>query len=146
MTSAVPTALASSAGEVTIVAKFFKRWLISSLVLVALASGVDAGMPLHPEETGRMKCCDKAAGELQRWSASLARLCRVLNCSGPAPLASGFSANLAASQAPCAFSSPRPGRSVTVAGTIKRLGAFPGRSSLPRPAHPRYIQHHCLLI
>lgn len=139
--------LASPAGELTIVSKFFKKWLISSVVLFAFANGMQAGMPLHTEETGRMKCCEKAAGDQHSRSASMARLCCALNCSGPASPSPGFSANLAESLATAgALSNFPPGRPFELANSIRLLRSHLGRTYLPQSAHPRYIQHHRLLI
>jgi hypothetical protein len=63
-----------------------KKWLVNSVLLLAVAGNAAIGMPLHTNEEscpmGEMDCCKKAAlAQNATPQMSAARLCCALNCS-----------------------------------------------------------------
>ncbi len=127
-----------------------KKWLTSLLLILALASGVLAGMPLH---TGNMNsrmmdCCKKAKSKEQTKEANIARLCCAVNCSDSAPTPSGTSFNFSPSTIIISDSivkqiawllliKEKP--TTTVAFSFERV-------PLAQKFQPKYIQHHSFLI
>ena len=124
-----------------------KKWVTSSFLLFALTGGVFAGMPVHSEKMGMMKCCDKAKSQDKSKEASMARLCCALNCSESSPTSSSFSSNFSPS-----FVAIEDSISAQIAGLFKIERFKPSIShpyELPvvsRPFQPKYIQYHSFLI
>jgi hypothetical protein len=127
-----------------------KKWLTSIFLLLALASGVLAGMPLHSGNMNSrmMDCCKKAKSKEQSSEASIARLCCALNCTDPAPTSSSLSYNFSPSTiiisdsivkqiAQLLYATEKP---ITVTFVL------PKREILPRKNPPKYIRHHSFLI
>ena len=127
-----------------------KKRLTSLLLILAFASGVLAGMPLHSgnESSQMMDCCKKAKSKEQSKEANIARLCCAVNCSDSAPIPSGTSFNFS------------PSFFIISDSLIKRIAlllfikekptttiAFSfGRVPLAQKFQPKYIQHHSFLI
>jgi len=126
-----------------------KNWLTTFFLVLALAGGVLAGMPLHTGnmESKMMDCCDKAKGNESSPQADAARLCCAVNCSESVPTSSGISFNFA----PSNITIPK-----SISEQISAL--FPSVRSRPSPIHlisgetlprifqPRYIQYNSFLI
>lgn len=119
----------------------------SFLVVFALAGGVLSGMPLHEEKAGMMNCCPKAKHRDSSTKVTMARLCCALNCTDPAPVSSGFSAN---------FASPSINITDAIRGQIaemfpvgngeaKALPSFDERAYF-HTSNPKYLQHHSFRI
>ena len=124
-----------------------KKWLTSLFLLLALAGGASAGMPVHSEKMGMMKCCDKARSEDKSAEASIARLCCALNCPDSAPTSSSFSGNFSPSSVAIEDSI-----SAQIADLFKIEQVKPSTSNLnelavvSRVVQPKYIQYHSFLI
>ena len=124
-----------------------KKWFTSLFLLFALAGGVFAGMPLHSEKTGMMKCCDKAKSKDRSPEATATRLCCALNCTESAPTSSGLSINFSPSTVAIEDSI-----AAQIADLFKIERITPTISpvvkltSIPRSFQPKYIQHHSFLI
>lgn len=127
-----------------------KKWLTSLLLILALASGVLAGMPLHSgnENSQMMDCCKKAKSKEQSKEANIARLCCAINCSDSAPTPSGTSFNFSPSTiilndsiikqiVSLLLIKEKPTTAVAVAFE---------RVPLAQKFQPKYIQHHSFLI
>lgn len=123
-----------------------KRLTMLILVL-SLASGVLAGMPLHDPNYGMMECCKRAKSKEDSQTAEVSRLCCAMNCSTSSPTPSGASFNPApsnvtittsiADQIAALFAKEK---SAPVASTTY------SRKVLPRTSQPSYIRHHTFLI
>ena len=124
-----------------------KKWLTSFFLLFALTAGVFAGMPVHSEKMGMMKCCDKAKSKDRSREASMARLCCTLNCSDSAPTSSGLSFNFSPSSVAIEDSI-----AAQIADLFKIMKVKPSISPLvelaavKRSFQPKYIQYHSFLI
>lgn len=67
-----------------------KKRFTSIVLLIAIAGGVAAGMPLHSGGHGKMSsCCKKAKSGEQSAAANAARLCCAANCTDLAGTTSG---------------------------------------------------------
>ena len=127
-----------------------KKWLTSLFLIVALASGVLAGMPLHSgnDNSQMMDCCKKAKSKEQSREASIARLCCAVNCSDSAPTPSGTSFNFSPLAIIISDSI------IKQIASLLRLKEKPsttiafsfGRVPLPQKNQPKYLQHHSFLI
>jgi hypothetical protein len=127
-----------------------KKWLTSVFLLLALASGVLAGTPLHSGKMSSemMDCCDKAKSLEQSPQAEMARLCCALNCSDSSPVSSSTSPNFSPSNITV--------RDAIITQIAQLLAAqakpvfYPAfsleRARLPRKIPPKYIQNHSILI
>ncbi len=124
-----------------------KKWLTSVFLLFGLAGGVFAGMPVHSEKMGMMKCCDKAKSKDKSTEASIARLCCTLNCSDSAPTSSGLSMNFSPSSVTIEDSI-----AAQIADLFKIERVKPTilphieLAAIKRSFQPKYIQHHSFLI
>ena len=123
--------------------------LTSLVLLLALVSGVSAGMPLHSNEQEcsmgmtDMDCCKKAAmGQGTADEVMAARLCCALNC--PETGSTSSSVNV-----------PQPLQLTAllygVAAELPKLDIPTLRGtahslSPPKDSHPTYIRNHSLLI
>lgn len=127
-----------------------KKWLTSLFLIVALASGVLAGMPFHTgnESSQMMDCCKKAKSKEQSKEANIARLCCAVNCSDSAPTPSGTAFNFSPSAIIISDSIIKQIASLlrlkaksnpTVAFSFERV-------PLPQNFQPKYLQHHSFLI
>lgn len=117
------------------------------VIILALASGVLAGMPLHAPMDGMMECCKRAKSKETSPKAEAARLCCAVNCSQSTPTSSGASFN----PAPANFTITRSIADQIAALLTKEKAALITPSSypreiLPRTTQPSYIQHHSFLI
>ena len=127
-----------------------KKWLTSLFLIVALASGVLAGMPLHSENENSqmMDCCKKAKSKEQSKEANIARLCCAVNCSDPAPIPTGTAFNFSPSAIIVSDSI------IKQIASLLRLKAKPNptaafsfeRVPLAKKFQPKYLQHHSFLI
>jgi hypothetical protein len=126
-----------------------KKWLTSAFLILALAGGVLAGMPLHSgNATSKMKCCKKMKSAKQTPQMKMVRLCCVMNCSDTAPIPSGSTFNFS------------PSAKIISDSIIKQIASFlikqkpiptgaaarEQREILPRKISPKFIQHHSILI
>lgn len=124
-----------------------KKCVTSFFLLFALTGGVFAGMPVHSEKMGMIKCCDKAKSKDKSSEVSIARLCCVLNCSDSAPTSSGLSFNFSHSSVVTEDSI-----SAQIADLFKIERVKPSISNsyeltaVSRVFQPKYIQHHSFLI
>ena len=67
-----------------------KKRFTSIVLLIAIAGGVAAGMPLQSGGQGKMSsCCKKAKSGEQSAAAKAGRLCCAVNCTNPAGTTSG---------------------------------------------------------
>ena len=127
-----------------------KKWLTSLFLIVALVSGVLAGVPLYSgsENSQMMDCCKKAKSKEQSKEANIARLCCAVNCSDSAPTPSGTSFNFSPSViiisdsiikqiASLLLIKAKP--TTTVAFSFERV-------PLAKKFQPKYLQHHSFLI
>ena len=127
------------------------RRLTLIFLILALASGVLAGTPLHAGnmKSQSMKCCKKMkSSDQQQPAASLARLHCAINCTDTSPTPGGSASN---------FSPPTFTVSESLISQIARLLAREEKThsppalrleSVPAPREipPKYIQHHSFLI
>lgn len=127
-----------------------KKWLTTLLLILAMAGGTLAGMPIHSGNTNSrmMKCCQKARSKEQSKEASLARLCCAVNCSESAPAPSGTALNFSPS---FIISGDSLIKQITLLLFIKEKPKSPPlrsaeRNFQPQKIQPKYIQHHSLLI
>lgn len=127
-----------------------KKWLTTLFLILALVSGVLAGMPLHSgnENSRMMKCCQKARSKEQSKEASLARLCCAVNCGDSAPTPSGTSFNFSPS---FLIISDLPIKRIALLLFIKEkpkstVAVLFQRIPLAQTFQPKYLQHHSLLI
>jgi len=127
-----------------------KKWLTSLFLVLALAAGVLAGVPLHSGnmDSSMMDCCDKAKRADQTPETGIARLCCAFNCTNGAPTSPGTSFNFS------------PSAIIVRDSILKQIAAFliikenpsstvkvtPERAPLPKKSPPKYIQHHSFLI
>ena len=124
-----------------------KKQLTSLFLFFALAGGVFAGIPVHSEKMGMMKCCDKAKSIDRSTEAAIARLCCALNCTDSAPTPSGLSFNFSPSSVTIEDSI-----SAQIANLFKIKRTKPSvmrsfaSSVVPQSIQPKYIQHHSFLI
>jgi hypothetical protein len=127
-----------------IYSKMMVRRLTLLFLLLALASGVVSGTPLHASNDKMMKCCKKARSMEQSPSAEATRLCCAVNCSDSAPTSS-FTYS--------------PSNATVAKSVLEQIAAlFPAKKAktstaspclpriLPQTFQPKYIQHHSLLI
>lgn len=126
-----------------------KKWLTSLFLIMALASGVLAGTPLH---SGNMNsqmsdCCKKAKSKEQTREANIARLCCAVNCSDSSNTSQGALFNFSPSSftisdsilKQIAFLIDRKNPVQTLAVSFERENISP-------QIQPKYIQHHSFLI
>jgi len=117
------------------------------MVILALASGVLAGTPLHDPNDGMMECCKRAKNKEQSKAAEVSRLCCAINCSTATPVPSGASFN----PAPTNFTVTES-IAEQIAALFAKAKAAPitpsaySREILPRTFQPTYIQQHSFLI
>ena len=128
-----------------------KKWLTSVFLVLALASGVLAGMPLHSGamNSPSMKCCKKMKMAEKAPAASLARLHCAINCTDSSPTpGNGSSSNFAPtgiiisdsiSKQIAALFSTKQRMTSTNAALLEQV-------LLPRKIPPKYLQHHSFLI
>src|SRR5882672_2070660 len=124
-----------------------RKWLVNSILLLAVAGNAAIGMPLHSNEEscpiGEMDCCKKAAmTQSATPQVTAARLCCALNCSQegttPSNGNSTSSQPLSISAHPASIELPLPSTLV-----IGRLHDVHGPSIY---SNPPYIRHLALLI
>src|SRR5882724_5420148 len=124
-----------------------RKWLVNSILLLAVAGNAAIGMPLHSRSEscpmGEMDCCKKAA--LVRSATpqvTAARLCCSLNCSqsGTTPANGNTSSPqpLSISAHPAGIQMPLP--SLIMLSDASHSHGPPAYSS------PTYIRHLALLI
>jgi len=125
-----------------------KRQFTSLFLLLALAGGVLAGMPLHSGTDGQMMdCCDKAKTKERSPSADAARLCCAVNCSSPTPTSSGVSFNFTPSNVEISKSvSEQISALFQKETTRRRVSLKYSREILPRTLQHKYIQNSSFLI
>lgn len=127
------------------------KWLTALALIVALAGGVLAGMPLHSGEqecamtemSGEMDCCAKAREQVATPEVAGARLCCAINCpsSGtPTPTSSAQSVSPLAIviQNPASIQSPFVIPSSRLRFELAQENVHHSR--------PTYIRHLALLI
>src|SRR5260221_9449505 len=124
-----------------------RKWLVNSILLLAVAGNAAMGMPLHSNEEscpmGETDCCKKAAmAESATPQVSAARLCCALNCSQegttPSKGNSTSSQPLSVSGHPASVEPP-------LTSPILLNGASQTHSP-PIYSRPTYIRHLALLI
>lgn len=127
-----------------------KKSLTSLFLILALASGVLAGMPLHSgnKNSQMMDCCKKAKSKEQSKEANIARLCCAVNCNDSAPTPSGTSFNFSPSVIIISDSIIKQIASLLF---IKEKPTTALESSFARQIqtkkfNPKYLQHHSFLI
>ena len=124
-----------------------RKWLVNSILLLAIAGNAAIGMPLHSNEEscpmGEMDCCKKAAmAQRATPQVTAARLCCALNCSQegttPSNGNSTSSQPLSISAHPASLDPPFSSPSVFING-YQTHGP-------PIYSNPTYIRHLALLI
>ena len=124
-----------------------RKWLTSLFLLFTLAGGVFAGMPLHSEKMGMMKCCDKAKSKDKTVEASVARLCCALNCTDSAPTSSGLLLNFSPSTVVIEDSIAAQIADLFKIKRIKpTISPVVELMAISLSFQPKYIQHHSFLI
>ena len=123
-----------------------KRFTMLFLVL-AIATGVVSGTPLHSPNDKMMKCCDKAKSKDGSPAANAADLCCAVNCSESVPTPSNASFNFSPSNAQI---------SKSIAEQIAALFPYAKaessvspkylRETLTRTFQPKYLQHNSFRI
>ncbi len=126
-----------------------KKWLTSFFLILSLAGGVLAGMPLHSgtKNSRMMKCCKKSKSSAQSPKVQAARLCCALNCTESAPTSPGASFNYS------------PSAVIISDSIIKQIALLLLNKQKPvsmavsydreivlRRFPPKYLQHHSILI
>jgi hypothetical protein len=127
-----------------------KKWLTSFFLLLALASGVIAGAPLHSGNMNSqtMKCCKKMKNNGQVPASSLARLHCAINCTDSSPSPGGSSTNFSPSGIKISDSISKQ-IALLLSAKQKSLPTSAVKFEcpiLPRKIPPKYIQHHSILI
>ena len=124
-----------------------RKWLVNSILLLAVAGNAAMGMPLHSNEEscpmGEMDCCKKAAqAQSGTPQVTAARLCCSLNCSqsGSTPANGNTS-----SPQPLSISSHPASMELPLALPIVLNRANQSHSP-PVYSSPTYIRHLALLI
>ena len=122
-----------------------KKWLTSIFVLLSLAGGVAAGMPLHSgAHAKKMSCCKKMKSGQRPTTANAARLGCALNCSDPAST-SGQSTSTVAFLKPSA-SIAGNFAPLTAARRVQGPSAFRPEIKITQERRPLFLRHHSFLI
>ena len=124
-----------------------KKRLSSIFVLIAFASGVAAGMPLHSGGHAEMMgCCEKAKGGDQSPAGNAARLCCAVNCTDPAGTPSGSVASFQVVQKPADFNTEW-NRPLLPVNRVFRVSDHPSASRVPgKGLRPLFLRYHSFLI
>jgi hypothetical protein len=126
-----------------------KKWLTSAFLILALAGGVLAGMPLHSgNANSQMKCCKRVKSARQTPAMKMVRLCCVMNCSDTAPTPSGSTFNFSTSARIISDSIIKQIASLLIKKEkpVSTAHFSLEREISPRKIPPKFIQHHSILI
>jgi hypothetical protein len=127
-----------------------RKWLVNSILLLAVAGNAAMGMPLHSNEEscpmGEMDCCKKAAqAESLTPGVSTARLCCALNCSQSGT--SGWTGSQLPRPSTVQAIAIHPSVAQSLIGTLPPVSLRSTWADSPPPySSPAYIRHLALLI